>query len=667
MRFLFRWMRRLFSVLAVIGVIAGSVYFAVFTLNGIVDEVEFRREQSERDGYRRTTATAMGETLRRDTELLTVYEQAPAESQPAENNESSAVDTASTEEAPAPSTTLIQNAATDIVLPSTEEDTPTPTIAPTSTPTISTATLTSVPPTATSTATRHPSSPTARPTQTETVPTAVAQAASATLLPTNTLFPTALPTNTLFPTETLTPTVTLTPTETLTPTATFTPSSTPTPTNTATATRTPTPTLPIEGTYALPINTPIAAIPLRAELVENDSDIINILLLGSDTSTDSIGQTDVIIIVSINTEVGSVAMWHIPRDLLVYIPGYTIDRINRTFAVGANWPGGPPALMKEMIIYNFGIEIDFYARVDFSDFREIIRELGDLTVSVDCQITDWRLIDPDNTPAEAFNEATWEPYWEYYTLPMGVHTLNPYMALWYARSRVTTNDLDRGRRQMDILRAMWAQAREQGIFTQVATLWPRALEIVDTDMQLEDVLRLVPIAITIDLNDIERYNLELGVHAEGWTTPDDGRSVLLPNWVAIRSLAKQFVTPPTQNRLQFDAKTIEIYDGTNYGLGWDRVAADRLAWEGFNPEIIDSRGISRHEVTLLYDYTGERKGSEVERIQQILRLGDSQIISEPDPNRTHDYRVVVGQSYNACIYTSSADQVPAVPGEVTGE
>jgi hypothetical protein len=151
--------------------------------------------------------------------------------------------------------------------------------------------------------------------------------------------------------------------------------------------------------------------------------------------------------------------------------------------------------------------------------------------------------------------------------------------------------------------------------------------------------------------------MQVGVHMENWTTPDDGRSVLLPNWDTILALAQDFVTPPTGLRLNREARPIEVYDGTLYGQGWGRVAADRLAWEGFAPVVQETRNIALHEVTLIYDFTGETKGSELSRIQEILRAGNSQVQIEPDPDRTFDYRVVVGRSYNACIYGSSADEV----------
>ncbi|MBI5930883.1 MAG: LCP family protein [Chloroflexi bacterium] len=643
MRTIYRWIRRGLTGLFTLAVAAGILYFFYFTITSIVDEVQFRREETHRDRFREETATAIGPTLQAESALLTSNTFLTI-AQPTEQGDNVII-SAETEMATEPAEAIVPSATNTNEAPplsvtpidtATAEPSATDTVAPTSTPS----------PTRTSVPTRTP-----RPTNS---PTVVAQ--NPTAFPTNTPPATAFPTNTPYPSDTPSPT------NTFTPTLTFTPSITPSPTFTFTSSPTSRPTLIIEGTYATPVATTFLDIPIRAELVENDPNIVNIALLGTDATG---GQTDVIIIVTINKETGTAAMWHLPRDLLVYIPGNQIDRINRVWQIGQQngWPGGGWGLLKEMFLYNFGLQIDHYAKVNFNDFKAIIEELGGLTISVDCSIRDWRLIDPE-TPLDIATGDDWANYWEVYTMPIGVQTLDPYMALWYARSRVTTNDLDRGRRQMDILRAMWQQARDKGLFTQVATLWPRALEIIQTDMSLEDILGFVPMAVSLNPGAIERYSLSIGVQLENYTTPDDGRATLLGNWPAIRQVAKEFVTPPTGNRLQYQSSRIEIFDGTQYGLGWDQVASDRLAWEGFIPTIQDSRNVAKHEVTLIYDYTGEEKGSELDRLKEILRIGDSQVVVEPDPNREYDYRVVVGQNYNSCVYGSSTDDVPPPPQEV---
>lgn len=498
--------------------------------------------------------------------------------------------------------------------------------------------------TATPTATPLPTEtprPTATPTRTPTATATPTEAATQTPIPTNTprFTSTAIPTNTPRASATPLPSDTAMPSPTLTPSRTFTPSHTPTPSVSPTA------TYVIEGTYAAPVLTPVVEIPPRVPLMEDDPDIVNIALLGSDTTQgNGIGRTDVMILVSVNKRENTAAMWHLPRDLFVYIPNHTMDRLNLAFAYGARntYPGSGWDLFKETILYNFGIELDFYARVNFDDFMTIVEELGGVNISVDCAITDWRLIDPELDP-------TLEENWEYYTLPIGRQTLEPYMALWYARSRVTTSDLDRGRRQMDLLRAMWYQAREQDLFSQVTELWPEAMETVDTNLTLSDVLGFVPLATSLDMSAIARYSGSVDVHYIPLKTPDDGRMVFLPNREALLPLIADFLTPPTSNRLSRQATSIEVVDASNWNIGFDLVAADRLAWEGFAAQPGGAAGGVARDLTVLYDYTGQSKGSVRADLQRVLRVSDEQVIVEPDPNRVADFRVEIGRGYNSCV------------------
>jgi LCP family protein required for cell wall assembly len=405
----------------------------------------------------------------------------------------------------------------------------------------------------------------------------------------------------------------------------------------------------------------VVEIPPSVPLMEDDPDIVNFLLLGSDTSGGGVGHTDVIILVSVNKKAGSVAMWHLPRDLFVYIPNYTMDRINMAYALGIsnNYPGGGFGLMKDTILYNFGIQIDHYARVDFDGFMRIVEELGGLEVSVDCAIADWRLISPEL-------DQTLEESWEYYTLPIGRQTLTPYMSLWYVRSRKTTSDLDRGRRQMDVLRAMWYQARQQGLFAQVTALWPEAVKVVETDMSLTDVLGFVPLAVSLDMSKIARYTGELGVQYIPFVTPDDGRDVSIPDRTTLLPLVQDFLTPPTSNRLGHQAVTVDVIDASAYGLGFGQVAVDRLAWEGFAGRIVAEQVDRPLDLSVIYDFTGQNKGSALDDLKRVLRISDTQVVVQPDPNRTVDYRVEIGGAYNACVYGGSEDEIEAGPPIPTG-
>lgn len=637
MRIAARALRFILNSAILLVVLLSVAAYMVYAANGILDEVEARDRRADYDRHIVSTATAITARLT----LEAVENGAAASPESAASAEAIQL----VQDTPMPTLTATEP------LPS---ETPTPSSTATSTP--------SVTPSVTPSLTRTP-----RPTV-ELMLAATATAVPPTVpptmspIPTNTprvLPPTPIPTNTPRPSpvapagdETEIVQASLTPTAPL-PTA--------TPTLTPTITVTPTPTYVIEGTYAVPVLTPVVPIPERVPLLDTDPDVVNFLLLGSDTSGGGVGRTDVIIIVSVNKRVGSVAMWHVPRDLLVYIPDHTMERINLAFALGesSGYPGGGFGLMRETILYNFGMEVEHFARVDFDDFMRIVEELGGLEISVDCAIADWRLKSPEL-------DQTVEDNWEYYTLPIGRQQLDPYMALWYVRSRKTTSDLDRGRRQIDALRAMWYQAREQGLFAQVTQLWPEAVEVVQTDMTLTDVLAMVPLAVSLDMSNIARYTGTRGVHYIPFLTPDDGRDVTLPSREELVPLIQDFLTPPTANRLGRGTVKVEVQDASGYGIGFDRVAVDRLAWEGFAASIDGSRPEALRDLTILYDYTGQTKGSALDDLRRVLRVGEGQVVVQPDPNRTADFRVEIGGAYNSCVYGSAADEIDAGPPIPTG-
>ena len=613
MRYGLRGIRLLLGSIIMLAVALGTVGYVVYAANGILNEVEARDIRQDHDALVIDTATALVDHLT-----------AVAEAEAAVVRTGDVVPSLLTDtDTPLPPSTLVAQVATETPPPSdTPTEIPLPSDTPTGTPTVT------------------PSPPTVTP------------------IPTNTLRATVtpIPTNTLRPSATPAPTETPLPTETPTATATFTPSLTSTPTATYTPSIEPTPTYVIEGTYTVPFETPIVEIPLRMPLMDMDENVVNFLLLGSDTSGGGVGRTDVVIVVSVNKRVGSVAMWHLPRDLIVYVPNHTMDRINLVYALGesSGYTGGGFGLMKEMFLYNFGITIDHYARVDFDDFMRVVEELGGLEVSVDCAIQDWRLIEPEFDP-------TLEESWEQYTMPIGRQTLDPYMALWYVRSRITTNDLDRGRRQMDALRAMWYQAREQGLFTQVTQLWPEAAQVVETDMTLTDVLSFAPLAVSLDISYIARYSGTMGVHFIPFVTPDDKREVMLPDREQLMSLIQDFLTPPTENRLGRQSVTVEVIDASAYYIGFELVAVDRLAWEGFAARPLPGQADNVRDLTVVYDYTGQIKGSALDDLKRILRVGDAQVIVQPDPNRSVDYRVEIGRGYNSCVYGNAEDEIDAGP------
>lgn len=568
------------------------------------------------------------------------------------------------------STRVVEQRVMDTLVPSaTLEATPTDVLP------ISTATA-SVTPTSPATAT-NTLVPSDTPTLTEAAATvAVQQVALAQVFATNTPRPSVFATNTPVSAEVL-PTQTPEPTSTDVPSVTpeSTPTSIPSPTFVPTATDVPptaTPQLPTAAPTAVPAtDVPTAeapgplptllapleppeglvlggtAVPTRVPFVPREYDLVNVLLLGTDAdlSNDNFMRTDTMIIVSINRQTGTVSMLSLPRDLYVYIPTPSgmMQRINVVYAVGENigYTDGGFGLLRQTLWYNLGLNIHYYAKVDFSGFTQIIDTLDGINIAVDCAYQDYQLIGaelPDGV-IEVGDQGL-------RTLPVGYYRMSGAQALWYARTRRTSSDFDRGRRQQQILRSIWREGMSQVSLTNAPQLWNQLMQAVETDMGLEDFVSLMPLALNLDVRNIRDFTLVRTYHTTPWQTPD-GDFVQLPVYETMRPLLEEFYRPPPDSRFMIEGASIEVFNGTR-NRNWDRVAADRLLWEGFTAISMGYGEDTTLRETILIDYTGQEKGSSLDEMARILNVRTENIRIEPDPNRTTDFVVLLGADYNSC-------------------
>lgn len=434
------------------------------------------------------------------------------------------------------------------------------------------------------------------------------------------------------------------------------------------------------GSYPGPSEPSVTEVPPPAAQIPIPDGVMNVLLLGNDKRPEDAGlRTDTIILVSINTKEGTVNMISLPRDLLVYVPGWKMSRINTIYAHGESvgWPGGGFGLFQETLLYNFGIYVGHYAMVDLSGFQDIVDVLGGVEVTVDCAMQGYVLKEP-RLRQEDF--ATYEEYvdytdpesgnWELYTLPVGVHELDGYMALWYARWRHGLDDFDRSYRQQQVLRAIIEQARENGFLnlTRIPQLWREYNDLVQTSMGLRNMIDLAPIAADLDDVEIRSYMVTRAVTIP-WDDPatETIDYYQLPNPDAIQSLFAVAMQPPAQNYVINNTVTVEVRNGSSTER-LDEVAADRLGWLGIAASPTGSED-GDYPRTVIYDFTGREKTSQLERMQAELRVLEANVHVEPDPNRTFDYLVILGDDYRSCTRRQEQAAQPTLvpPGTIIEE
>jgi LCP family protein required for cell wall assembly len=238
---------------------------------------------------------------------------------------------------------------------------------------------------------------------------------------------------------------------------------------------------------------------------------VNVLVLGSDTRPGFYGsRTDTIMIISLDPSSGKARMISIPRDLYIYIPGWKVNRINT-----ADQHGGPEAVAMA-ILYNLGIEIHYWVRVSFNGFITAVNTLGGLDI---------------NVPQDIYDECDEVLI----TFPAGMNHMDGYTALCYARVRKSSNDFARIQRQQQVIKSLFNTVLSIGGITKVPQLYSQFGDLVESNMKLEDILPLVPLATTIaaDTSRIEGYTIDTSM-VSNWRTPG-GAAVLLPNRDAIQT------------------------------------------------------------------------------------------------------------------------------------
>ncbi len=441
---------------------------------------------------------------------------------------------------------------------------------------------------------------------------------------------------------------------------TSTPIDTPTSVPTLTKTPIPTPTLiviPPRGKNEMGVNVVISPsllvsetpIPTPVVPLDLPSDTINILLLGTDARPgEKLGRTDTIIVASVNPQANYVSMLSIPRDLYVFIPGLNrFDRINTVDLYASQAKIGQPIeLLAETIRYNLGIPVNYYARINFAGVRSMIDRVGGVDVLAHCPLYD---VFPDLPPDQ--NDIITDTV-QLSKVPTGtidipvpgLYNLDGKHALWFARSRYSTNDFDRSRRQQAVLRALWNKIKAQGLVGQLPTLWNDVTQIVDTNLNVNDVLYLATFGLQLDESRIKQRSIDRAA-LENFTT-DTGAEVLLMAPDRVQLVVDEAFTPPLSNVASQAAAQVDVVNGSGH-QNWELLATDRLTSQGF---IVPSYGVSDRPITRtqIIDYEITSKGSRINQLLRLFNLSPDRVISQPTENSPVAFRLLVGPDFDSC-------------------
>lgn len=219
---------------------------------------------------------------------------------------------------------------------------------------------------------------------------------------------------------------------------------------------------------------------IRGSDIYQEEDVINILLIGTDErQAGDTERSDTMILLSVNPGRKKIIMTSILRDSYVEIPGYGSSRLN------AAYQHGGAALLVQTIEQNFKVGINYYAKVDFYSFVDIIDAVGGVMIDVDEGEMNYV-----NGYLNEINALVGAPAGDSYLTTTGIQLLNGKQALSYARIRYIGTDFQRTQRQREILQGVMANAK-QADSKAILTLLDTVLPQIVTDISEHEMTMLI--------------------------------------------------------------------------------------------------------------------------------------------------------------------------------
>ncbi|MEA3325830.1 MAG: LCP family protein [Chloroflexota bacterium] len=252
--------------------------------------------------------------------------------------------------------------------------------------------------------------------------------------------------------------------------------------------------------FAPPSIDPATPIPPPLGELALSDEIMVWILLGSDAEPPFTGRTQAIHLLFIHPRFSKASLVSIPGDLYVYIPGYTMQRLNIAYALGGI------ETLRSTLAYNFGV----------SPSRFVLAHPGDFQ---------WLIDDIDGVEATVF-----------FPLPQacgglrpGEITMDGSLALCYASYRNGMDEFDRMRRQQQLLQIIFRKLTRDGNLIRLPLLYASYEGWVKTDLSLSELMGYVPLALRLADQDRISYYMIGWEQVQLWEVPGHSQAqVFLP-------------------------------------------------------------------------------------------------------------------------------------------
>lgn len=216
-------------------------------------------------------------------------------------------------------------------------------------------------------------------------------------------------------------------------------------------------------------------------LQEDNNNHTNVLILGTGTKDhDGSDLTDTIISASYDHKKNILSMISIPRDLHIVDKEFNSTRINEIYFMANEKLQDSDLALKYLMKKTeevTGVDYQYYVKINFDGFKEIIDVLGGIDVNIPNSIYD---------PFYPKGESTG---YEIFSIQQGLQHLDGKTALKYARSRKTSSDFDRSNRQHEIIMSAKDKALQKAFDKNtLQNLLQAAQDNIETNFTVREIM-----------------------------------------------------------------------------------------------------------------------------------------------------------------------------------
>ncbi len=251
----------------------------------------------------------------------------------------------------------------------------------------------------------------------------------------------------------------------------------------------------------------------------------NFLVMGTDRRAEGGSwRTDSIMVIGIDRAKERAAVFSVPRDTYVQIPGYGFGRINQADYMGERRTpdGGGPALVSAILEENLGISTQHWVRIQMDGFVSFVDAMGGVDVYLDC---------PFSEPILNLNTNAWTNF----NLPAGLNHLDGQDAYWFARLRYRESDIGRSSRQRAIIWALREQILSTNAILRLPQLYAAYRDTISTDLSLFDIISMAQFAVSLKPENVRAGGLTLK-DLQNYTTAGGAQVLIIADPARVRDL-----------------------------------------------------------------------------------------------------------------------------------